>query len=297
MRHFSGIWPALITPFTQDKQVDTAALGRIVEYQVALGVDGFYICGNTGLGLFLSLAERKLVLETVLQLTKGRASVIAQVGALALSDAIELARHAQAQGADGISSIIPPLYPTLESTAAYFETLAAAVPDLPFFIYVLNPTLDTMALAQRLLSLPNLRGAKYSGPNMYEFRQIVELRRDDWSIFAGMDEQSALAALSGSCGHIGSTLNYMPHIYRQMRALVLAGDFAGALRLQDEANRITTILLQTGQFIGALYETMRLLGFDCGQPRLPYRPLDAAAGQKLAQALAEADFWSLVQRP
>ena len=71
------------------------------------------------------------------------------------------------------------------------------------------------------MPLPNVVGVKYTGPNMYEFRQIATVRDDNWHVFSGMDEQSIFAAMMGSCGHIGSTLNYMPGVYSQIRKQAL----------------------------------------------------------------------------
>ena len=294
MTDFHGTWPALVTPFTADNTINTDTVVKLVAHHLDKGVTGFYVCGSTGSGVYLSTKERKQMVETVTGVVAGLVPVVVHVGAVALIDAIELARHAQAHGAAGFSSIIPPLYPTLESVIAYYETLAGAVPDLPFFPYLARPEFNAVDLVSGLIHLPNVVGSKYTGPNMYEFNQIVRLREDRWWVFSGMDEQSVFAAMSGSCGHIGSTLNFMPGIYAKIRAALAEGDHDCALSLQQRANAVTQALL-TVNFGGALYETMNLLGFDCGQPRLPGMVLSADAKQGLRARLEAAGFWDVVE--
>lgn len=294
MTGFSGIWPALVTPFTADNEINTDTVVKLVEYHLEKGVGGFYVCGSTGSGVYLSVAERKLMLETVMHTVAGHVPVIAHVGTVSVTDAVELARHAQAQRAAGFSSIIPPLYPTLEAVLAYYETLAQAAPDLAFLPYLVRPDSSSLDLVQRLLHLPNLRGAKYTGPNMYEFGQIVALGDENWSVFAGMDEQCIFAAMSGACGHIGSTMNVMPGVYIHIRRRLADGDHAGAMALQQRANAITQVM-HTVNFGGGLYALMELMGFECGDPRLPGTPLPAEEKQRYYAALEAAGLWDVVE--
>jgi N-acetylneuraminate lyase len=141
-------------------------------------------------------------------------------------------------------------------------------------------------LAQRI---PNIGGAKYTGSNLFELRQLLELAEQRWTIFSGMDEQCAFAAMFGAPGHIGSTLNLMPGVYRQLRQAIGQGDLVTARDLQLRANRITAALFSFG-FFGALREAMRMLGFDCGDPRSPNLPVPEACREELRQALYAAGF-------
>lgn len=294
MRTFSGTWPALVTPFTTDDQVNVSVLRDLVEYLLGKGADGFYTCGATGQGLFMSVKERKRVLETVLDQAQGRVPVIVHVGCVALRDAENLARHAHQAGAAGVSSIIPPLYHDTGSLYAYFEALAAAVPDLPLLPYLYGGPTDTVALMRELMQIPSVAGTKYTGPDMYEFKRIAELRSSDWTIFSGMDEQCLFAAMSGASGHIGSTLNIMLGVYRKIRQCYETGDLDQGLALQSRANRVTAALCSVG-FPGALREAIRMLGFDCGQPRLPSLPLSEEQREPLHARLEAANFSTLAK--
>jgi N-acetylneuraminate lyase len=288
MSMFEGAWPALATPFTARGDVNTEVLRRLVEYLIGKGIGGFYVCGTTGEGVGMSVEERKLVAETVIDQAAGRVPSIVHVGAISVRDAAALAKHAADAGANGVASIIPPFYNNVDSIFDYFSAIAAAVPDTPLFTYIFGGPADAVALQRSLMKIPTVCGGKYTGPNMHEFRQIIDLREEHtgrfpWTVFSGMDEECLFASMFGSSGNIGSTLNYMPGAYREIHACRKSGDFARATELQLQANDVTRILISYG-FIGAMKELLCEMGFDCGQSRPPHRPLPA---EKRAAFFAE----------
>jgi N-acetylneuraminate lyase len=295
MKNFSGTWPALITPTAKDGGVNLAVLRKLTEYLVGKGIGGLYLCGSTGEGLLLSPQERMTVVENVQDVLKGRVPVIVHVGCVATRDAVALAKHAQQAGAAGVSSVLPVLGADLQSTFLHYQAIAAAAPDLPFFPYLFGARTDAPTLMRELLPrISNIGGAKYTGPNMYEFRQLIDMGagRAGWTIFSGMDEQCVLAAMFGAPGNIGSTVNFMAGAYRDIHRSYNAGDLAAARDLQIRANRVTQIVISFG-FNGALREVMRILGFDCGEPRLPFAPLPDDKRQALHQSLAQVGLAEL----
>ena len=294
MFSFSGAWPALVTPFTDKGKVNVEVLRELVEYLIDKGVGGFYVCGGTGEGLFMVPEERKLVTEIVVDQVNGRVPVIAHIGSMIVGDAVQLAEHAQKVGAAGISSVIPPMFQNSESLYTYFARVGAAAPDIPLLTYIFGGPTDAVALMQQLMDIPTVAGAKYTGPNMYEFREIVELRRDNWNIFSGMDEQCIYAAMQGACGNIGSTLNYIPGIYREIHDSYKKGNIAQGQHLQVRANQVTGVLFSFG-FFGALKEVMRMLGFECGKPRLPQLPFAEERRDALRAELEAIDFFTVAE--
>lgn len=294
MRTFNGAWSALVTPFTERDTVNISVLRELVDYLLGKHIDGLYICGNTGEGIYMSLDERKLVTETVVSQVNGRVPVIVHVGCIAVSDAVELARHAQQAGADGVSSILPPLYSNNKSLYAYYEAIGSTVPDLPLLTYIFGGPINAVGLMSKLMNIPNVAGVKYTGPNMYEFKHIVDLRKDDWTVFSGMDEQCLFAAMFGSSGNIGSTLNFMPGVYREIHKCVKNGDLARGQELQIRANAITRTVISFG-FPCALRKVMEMLGFDCGEPRLPNLPFPEEKLDDLKSQLEAVGFSALAR--
>lgn len=292
---FHGAWPALITPATSDGGVNLAVLRDVVAYLIEKKVDGLYLCGSTGEGMLLSADDRRSVVEAVMAQVGDSLPVIVHVGSVSTREAVALAGHAQEMRTHGVSSVLPIYLGGLEATYRHYEAIAAAAPDLPFLPYLFGGQINATSLMRELLRrIPNVGGAKYTGPNMYEIAEIIELGDDrsqdkGWTIFSGMDEQCVFAAMMCAPGNIGSTLNVMPGVYRQMRAWYEFGDLAQALNLQKRANRLTGAMISLG-FGGALRLGMKLLGFDCGPLRLPQEPLDPAKEEKMQAALEDADF-------
>jgi N-acetylneuraminate lyase len=292
-RQFYGTWPALLTPATQDGGVDGPMLRKLTAYLVEKGIDGLYVCGSTGEGVFLSVAERRRVVETVIDEVAGRLPVIVHVGTVATRHAVELAVHARDAGADGVASILPPFRRGVAETFTHYEILAAAVPDLPFYPYLFGGEIDALSLMTELLPrVPNIGGAKYTGPDMFELQAIVDLRTEGWTIFSGMDQQCLFAAMSGAPAAIGSTLNLMPGAYREIRAAWETGDATRARDLQVRVNQVTRVLLDYGIF-GALFEALRVLGLDCGEPRQPQAAIPAERRAAFRGALERAGFNAL----
>jgi dihydrodipicolinate synthase/N-acetylneuraminate lyase len=296
MLSFHGAWPALITPATKEGSLNIDVLRELTERLIAKGIGGLYLCGATGEGLLQSVDERKRIVEQAIDQIDGRVPAIVHVGCVATRYAVDLARHAQATGAAGVSSVLPLVGAGARSAHLHYRAIAAAVPDLPFYPYLYGEQTNAVTLIGELLQhIPNLAGSKYTGPNMFELQQLVDLgseARDRWTIFSGMDEQCVFAAMSGAQANIGSTLNLMPGAYRELRESYERGDIAHARDLQVRANRVTRVLLSHG-FPGALREAMRVVGFDCGEPRLPNPPLPAGKRAALHRELETAGLRAL----
>lgn len=293
MQSFGGFWPALVTPYTPDDEINLPVLLELVDYMLGKRVTGLYICGSTGEGAFQSAAERRQVAEAVLKHVNGRMPVIVHVGAASLKEACGLAQHARAHGAAAISSIVPPVVYDARGIGAYFARLAQAAPELPFLPYLFGGTRDVFSLLNELKDIPNFTGTKYFGPNMYELSQLVTFRSRDWTVFNGMDEQAVLGLMYGAHGVIGSTLNFMPGAYGRMTALLQDGKAGEALAMQQRANAITRLLLEAG-FVGGMRMILTRLGFAVGAPRLPNLALPEGAWEALLPRLLAAGLDELV---
>jgi N-acetylneuraminate lyase len=196
-------------------------------------------------------------------------------------------------GADGVASILPPFRRGPEETILHYERIAAAAFDVPFYPYLFGGETHALSLMQELLGrIPNIGGAKYTGSDMYELSAIVNLKDEGWTIFSGMDQQCVFAAMSGSPANIGSTLNVMPGLYRELRSAYEQGDLARANDLQGRANQVLRVIQRFG-FFGALFETVRNLGFECGHPRLPHAPFPADRRGEFRRALEAVGFFEI----
>ena len=156
---------ALNTPFDRDGNVDLEAVKCLVEYFCKKGVKQMYVCGSTGEGFLLDSGERMKVVETVTAQAAGRMNIIVHVGCADTRHSAELAKHAKAAGADGISAV-PCVYYRMgeESVYEHWMKITEAA-DIPFFIYNI-PQLTgfhlSMKLFERMLENERVAGLKCS---------------------------------------------------------------------------------------------------------------------------------------
>jgi N-acetylneuraminate lyase len=297
MTRFTGIWPALFTPLTEDEQVNVPVARKLIDHLIDAGISGLYVCGGTGEGILLPAAERKRMAEVAIEQSGGRVPVIVHVGAPATADALTLAAHAEQIGADGVAAI-PPFYYQVgfQGIIEHYELIAGAS-SLPFYLYYIPSTTGVTLTAEQMWTLcqiPNVQGFKYSAFDMYLLEQILALGGGTLNVFSGPDQLLAPMLTVGVDGAIGSTYNLLPHHFVKLYEAFRAGDLARARVLQSQANRVIDTFIAHGG-LPAAKEMMRMIGFDCGACRRPFRRLSADEVAALRADLDQIDFWALAE--
>ena len=278
---FKGIFPALLTPFDGQGRVDTEVLGRLVDYNLQKGVDGFYVAGSTCLFL-LDAKERLAVMEAVSSRAGGKCTLIAHIGCISTKQAIEYAREAKEMGYDAISSVAPFYYKfSFEEIRRYYFDIVDAV-DLPMLIYNfpafsgVNLTTDNI---REFLADDRFLGVKHTSSDFYALEQF-KAGFPDKIVYNGYDEMSLAGLSMGADGGIGSTFNFMAEKYMEIRRLFQENDMSAAQALQREVNTILRALVEVGVMQGEK-AIMEGLGFPLGQARSPFAPLSGAQKEKL----------------
>ena len=268
---FHGVFPALLTPFDASGAVNYDALRRLVRFNLAKGVSGFYVCGSTSEAFLLTHEERKKVLETVCAEAAGKAAVIAHVGCIGQDLALDLARHAKETGADAISSV-PPFYYgfSFEEIKRYYFALAEVMPVFIYNFSAAGVKLTTQQFME-FLSDPRFLGVKHTSSDFFMLERLKSFRPDA-VIFNGYDEMFLSGLAAGADGGIGSTYNFMAEKYIAIEKAFRAGDLAAAQAEQKRANAVISVLLQGGIMAGCK-ALCRHLGLDLGECRKPFSPL------------------------
>lgn len=284
-KHWTGIIPALITPYDHQGRLSESATATLIDHLLAEGVNGFYLCGSTGEGFLQTMEERKSFLEMAVNLVGGRAPVIAQVGTLSTESSIELARHARQAGADGISSVAPFYYKySLSEVKNHYLAIAAAA-DLPLIIYHFPESTGVHASAAfyaECAATGNVVGIKFTSRDMYEMQQIIDLCGEEFMVYNGPDE-CLLAGLSVGCqGAIGSMYNIIPALFVELYDCFRQGNVAQARALQFAANRVVAGLVKYN-FIAFEREILKLQGIDTGTARRPIGELTEEQRQAIAR--------------
>ncbi|MBI9094030.1 MAG: dihydrodipicolinate synthase family protein [Sphaerochaeta sp.] len=269
---FKGIFPAFYTPYDEAGNVSSERTKQLVEYLYEKGVRGLYITGSSGECIYLNVEERKTVMKSVMEATKGKMTVIVHVGASSTRDSIALAKYAKEIGADAIASI-PPIYFTLSEEAIidYWTSMIQAA-QLPFIIYNMPSATGTNVSAElfsRMLENKYMIGIKNTSMPVMDLLKFKTLGGKDCIIFNGPDEQFAAGRLMGADSGIGGTYGVMPELFLKIEELILQNDFAKASELQCLTTNLIFDILKTGNMFGVVKYILKLRGMDIGTPRGP----------------------------
>ena len=276
LKKYQGIFPAFYACYDEQGAISPERTRALTEYLIGKGVTGLYVGGSSGECIYQSVAERKLVLENVMAVAKGRIVIIAHVACNNTADSMELAAHAESLGVDAIAAI-PPIYFHLPpyAIAQYWNDISSAAPHTDFIIYNI-PQLAGVALSspllREMLKNPNVIGVKNSSMPV----QDIEMWRDEGAVvFNGPDEQLAAGLVAGAIGGIGGTYGVMPELYLKIFALIGRGEIAKAREIQDTCCHIIYKMCSCrGNMYAVIKGILRLNGGpDIGSVRKPLAAL------------------------
>ena len=224
---FQGSMVALVTPMTDDGQVDFAALETLVHWHIAEGTDALVAAGTTGESATLEIDEHMRVVECCLQAAAGRIPVVAGTGSNSTAHALALTRLAQERGA-AAALIVVPYYnkPTQEGLYRHFRAIAEAV-SIPIIAY--NVPSRTVAdllpeTVERLAALSNIIGIKEATGNLDRLQEIRRRCGDAFQLLSGDDATAMEFILQGGQGVISVTANVSPRLMHEMCAAARNGD-------------------------------------------------------------------------
>ena len=289
MEGFKGIFTAVLTPFDYEGKINEKALERLLEMNIKKGVTGFYVGGSTAEAFLMSADERKKLLELTVQIVNGRAKIISHIGCISTDAAIDLARHAEAHGADIISSVAPFYYKfSFEEIKSYYYDIVNSV-SKPMLIYNFpsfsGVTLGVEEVAQ-FLEDDRFVGVKHTSNNFFDLERF-KAAYPDKLFYNGFDEMFLSGMAMGADGGVGSTYNFMAEKFVKMYKLCGEGKFAEAKKIQAEANRIIKILIKVGVFAGEK-AVLELMGIEMGGCRRPFKSAVTAA-QSIKHTLPDFD--------
>jgi N-acetylneuraminate lyase len=259
-------------------------------------VIGAFICGTTGEGMSLSVAERLQIAEKWVSVAPRSLNVIVHVGHQTVADSCALAAHAQKIGAHAFATLAPTFFrvSNLEQLVEYCAQVAAAAPGLPFFYYHMPamsgadlPMFDFLKLAGK--SIPNLAGIKFTHENLMDYSRCLNFEGGRYDILFGRDEILLAALALGATGAVGSTYNYMAPLYHRVIEAFNAGDHDAARGFQSQAIEIIAVMARAGG-LPAGKAMMKMIGLDCGPVRSPLHRPSAETVESLAVKLKAVGF-------
>ena len=286
---FTGVGTALITPFTRTGALDEAAIKRLVRRQIDAGIHFLVPCGTTGETPTLSAAERRRVVELVVEEAAGQVPVVAGAGGYDTKEVAHAAREMQQAGATALLSVTPYYNkPTPEGLFHHFSAVAEATP-LPIILYNVpgrtGCNIDAATCA-RLATIPHVVAVKEASGNIQQMVEICRAVPDDFLVLSGDDALTLPLMSVGGRGVISVASNEIPSEMVQMVEAAERGDFAAGRRVHS---RILPLML--GNFVesnpGPVKFAMAAMGLCEEIFRLPMVSPRAASQEKIIAILKE----------
>jgi 4-hydroxy-tetrahydrodipicolinate synthase len=279
----------MVTPF-RDGQVDETALTRLIEAQIAGGVDGLVPVGTTGESATLSMEEHLRVIELTVEVANKRVKVFAGTGSNSTAEAIYLTNEAKKRGVDGFL-IVSPYYnkPSQAGVFAHYSALAEAA-WLPIIAYSvpgrtgMEIGVDTMA--SLALKHPNIVAIKEAGGSIERFSQLRQGLPDDVSILSGDDSMTLPALAVGATGVISVASNIVPKAVGDLVRAFLGGRFGDAEQLHRTYYPLFRDLFIESNPVPVKAALARQ-GWMTDEVRLPLVPMQAQSRGRLEITLAK----------
>lgn len=277
---------ALITPFVRD-EIDLSAFETLCAWQIKEGTSGLIVCGTTGETPALSYEEQDRLIASAVKTAAGQALVVAGVGTNATHTTIVRAEMAEKLGADALLVVVPYYNkPGQEGLYLHFKAVHDAC-GLPIIIYnipgrsAIDMTVETMA---RLAELDRIVAVKDATGDLARVARQREVLGPDFIQLSGEDATAVGFNAMGGVGCISVTANVAPALCAQMQAACLAGDYTGALAIQDRLIRLHRAMFCETNPAPVKYGAS-LLGLCRPDLRLPLAPLSQKGEKRVRDAM------------
>ncbi|WP_259519154.1 dihydrodipicolinate synthase family protein [Halanaeroarchaeum sp. HSR-CO] len=277
-----GVGPPLVTPFTQDGDIDEPALRDLVGWVEERGVDFIVPCGSNSEAELMTAAERAMVTEIVVE--EASVPVLAGTGSPGRKETVDATEAAAEVGADAALVVTPFYYNhDQEALEAYYREVADAAP-IPVYLYSVPAFTDVRIepeTVERLASHPNIAGMKDSSGNVAELvRTVHRTTEEAFDVLVGSGSVLAQALDAGATGGVVALANIAPDRTSEIYETHAADPEAARARNAElvELNRGIT----TTHGVPGLKWAMRERGAPAGHPRSPHRPVEEDQKEHLA---------------
>jgi 4-hydroxy-tetrahydrodipicolinate synthase len=286
---FTGCGTALVTPFDSSGAVDEAAVRRLAHRQIDAGIHFLVPCGTTGETPTLSAAERRRVVELVVEEAAGKVPVLAGAGGYDTAGVVEAAKGMQAAGANALLSVTPYYNkPTPEGLFRHYSAIAEATP-LPIVVYNVpgrtgcNVTPKTL---ERLATIPSVAAVKEASGSINQISEVCRTVPEGFIVLSGDDAMTVPAMAVGAQGLISVASNEVPGEMAQLVEAAEKGDYGDA---RERHQRLLPLL--TANFLESnpipVKAAMALMGLLEESFRLPMVPPKPETRERLAAVLGD----------
>ena len=279
---FKGAATALVTPLNAEG-VDYANFGRLIDWQIAEGIDALVIAGTTGEGSTLSDEEHRAVLKFAAERIAGRVPMIAGTGSNDTAYAISLTKYACDVGADAMLVVTPYYNKATQKGLIQMYRAIADASTKPLILYnvpsrtgvgIEPATYAELAKHERIVAIKEANG------NISKIVETAALVGDKLDIYSGNDDQIVPILAMGGMGIISVLSNVMPAKTVEICDRWFSGDIAGSAALQCELLPLINALFSEVNPI-PVKAAMSAMGWGENYVRLPLTPMEEAHAEKL----------------
>ena len=290
---FRGLGIALITPFTEDGEVDYKALTDLVEYQIDNNADFLCILATTAEAPCLAREEKDKITKTILEVNRHRVPILKYCGGNNTRGVIDEMRNTDWTGIDGILSICPYYNkPSQEGLYQHFKAIAAESP-LPLVLYnvpgrtgVNMKAATTVRLAK---DCPNIVAIKEASGSLEQVDEILKNKPRNFEVISGDDALTFSMIASGAQGVISVIGNALPKEFSRMIRLEFNGEYEAARKIHHKFTDLYSLLFVDGNPAG-VKALLNDMGFINNVLRLPLVPTNIETKQKMADILKDLRF-------
>lgn len=288
---FTGVCTALVTPFS-DGQVNFPMLETLLQRQMDAGIRAIVLCGTTGESPTLSDKEKCKIFQYAKTYCGSRCTLLAGTGSNSTAHAVELSRRAEDAGADGLL-VVSPYYnkATPDGLYKHYQAIADAV-RIPIVLYNVpsrtGVDIPTEVYAH-LSALPNIAGVKEASADITKAARTLAVCPDSFSLWTGNDPMTVPVMALGGAGVISVASNVAPVRMKAMADAALSGSYQQAARIQRDLLELMDALFCAVNPIPVKC-AMKLLGYDCGECRMPLTALLPEQEKRLKTILKENNF-------
>ena len=286
---FEGMASAIITPLNE-KGIDYELFAKLIEWQIAEGIDGLVVCGTTGEGATLTDEEHKSAIEFMVKQVAGRVPVIAGTGSNDTAYAVELTKHACQIGVDGVLTVTPYYNKATQKGLIKSFTQIADASSVPVILYNVPSRTGVNIAPKTVLELskhPNINAIKEASGDISQIAEIAHLCGDNINIYSGNDDQVVPIMSLGGKGCISVLSNLLPKETSEMCRLFREGDVKAAARLQLKYIPLINALFSEVNPI-PVKAAMAKMGFCEDYLRLPLTPMEDATRENLYAQMKNA---------
>ncbi|MCR3696827.1 dihydrodipicolinate synthase family protein [Citrobacter portucalensis] len=285
---FKGIFPPVPTIVDDNGELDRAGMAVMIDHVISNGADGMLILGSGGEFSHFSSEQRKQIAEFSLQHVAGRVPVLIGIACASTAETIQLGKHAEKAGAQGVL-VVNPYYAKLSEEARFthYKRIAEAL-NVPVFLYnfpeLTGQDIGLNVITHLAREVPNIVGIKDTIDNISHTREIinqVHCFRPDFIIFSGYDEYLLDTLMLGGHGGIPATFNFAPNITRGIYQAVQQNDLATAKALQQQLSGLSPLYALEQPFFGVIKTAIKLSGVDISTAVVP--PALPLNEEKIAQ--------------